>query len=182
MFSSCFCKLLLRTVFENIENIILVFSKNCSYCLNLVFFVFVFFSTKENWEPNVFSVFFLFSLFSRTKNSFQITITKQTHILLEKMGLSTIFSCSKPLRSELEIASKHHPVKLVTVQHHPVKLVTVGLMRLLQQTQLCLFAMNRHDPSKLYVCSPNKHDPSKLHDCSPNRHDPPKHHDCTEQS
>ena len=92
--------------------------------------------------------------------------------LLEKMGLSTIFSCSKPLRSELEIASKHHPVKLVTV----------GLMRLLQQTRLCLFAMNRHDPSKLYVCSPNRHDPSKLHDCSPNRHDPPKHHDCTEQS
>ena len=90
----------------------------------------------------------------------------------KKMGLSTIFSCSKPLRSELEIASKHHPMKLVTV----------GLMRLLQQTRLCLFAMNRHDPSKLYVCSPNRHDPSKLHDCSPNRHDPPKLHDCTEQS
>ena len=47
--------------------------------------------------------------------------------------------------------------------------VTVGLMRLLQQTRLCLFAMNRHDPSK-------------FHDCSPNRHDPPKLHDCTEQS
>ena len=32
---------------------------------------------------------------------------------------------------------------------------SVGLMRLLQQTRLCLFAMNR-----------NRHDPSKLHDCT----------------
>ena len=37
-------------------------------------------------------------------------------------------------------------------------------MRLLQQTRLCLFAMNRHDPSKLHDCSPSRHDPSKLHD------------------
>ena len=61
-------------------------------------------------------------------------------------------------------------------------MVTVGLMHLLQQTRLCLFTMNRHNPSKRHDCSPNRHDPSKLHDCSPNRHDPPKLHDCTEKS
>ena len=32
---------LLITIFENIENIILVFSKNCFYSLNLVFICFL---------------------------------------------------------------------------------------------------------------------------------------------
>ena len=35
-----FEKLLLRTVFENTKNTILIFSENCSYSSNLVFYVF----------------------------------------------------------------------------------------------------------------------------------------------
>ena len=45
-FGSYFLKLFFRTVLENIENIILVFFKNYSYYLNLVFFVF--YTTKKN--------------------------------------------------------------------------------------------------------------------------------------
>ena len=35
-----FFKLLLRTIFENKENFILVFSQNCSCFFNLMFYVF----------------------------------------------------------------------------------------------------------------------------------------------
>ena len=43
-----FLKTVLRTIFENIENTILVFSKNCSCSLNLVFSMFsMFFRTKK---------------------------------------------------------------------------------------------------------------------------------------
>ena len=45
LFGSCFLKLFLRAVFENTENIILMFFENCSYYLNLVFFIF--FKTKK---------------------------------------------------------------------------------------------------------------------------------------
>ena len=57
----CFRKLLLRIVFENTENTILVFFENCSSYPNLVFSMF--FRTKKNWEPNVFSLISLFYLF-----------------------------------------------------------------------------------------------------------------------
>ena len=40
MFDSYFLKLLLRTNFENTQNIILVFSEDCCCFLDLVFFVF----------------------------------------------------------------------------------------------------------------------------------------------
>ena len=68
MFGSCFCKLFLRTIFENTEKTILVFSKSCFCSLNSVFFVFFVFSRKKKkiYEPNVFSMFFLFLLFLRT--------------------------------------------------------------------------------------------------------------------
>ena len=48
MFDSCFLKLFLKIVFENIENIIFVFSKNYYYYLNLVFYVLsIFFENKK---------------------------------------------------------------------------------------------------------------------------------------
>ena len=51
-------KMFLITVFENIKNIISVFSKNHSYSLNLEFSVFsLFYTTKSNGEPNAFFVF-----------------------------------------------------------------------------------------------------------------------------
>ena len=58
LFGSCFFKLFLRTVFESIENIILMLSENCYCFLNLMFYVFsVFFITKKKkWEPNIFSL------------------------------------------------------------------------------------------------------------------------------
>ena len=68
----CFVKLLMRIVFKNIENIILILFENCSYSLNLVFYVFFITKKKKNWEPKVFS---LFSLFFETKNNFQ-TVSK----------------------------------------------------------------------------------------------------------
>ena len=41
LFGSCFLKLyLLRAFFKNIKNTKIVFSKNCSYYLNLLLFVF----------------------------------------------------------------------------------------------------------------------------------------------
>ena len=87
-------------VFENIKNNILVFSKNYSYSLNLMFYVFLFFITKNIRKTCIFYiflvllvfhnkkqiskivnkhvqtcffffVFFLFSLFLRTKNNFK---------------------------------------------------------------------------------------------------------------
>ena len=50
-------------VFENIENIILPFSENCSCYLNFSVFFFEFFNKKKkkkNYEPNVFSQFSFF--------------------------------------------------------------------------------------------------------------------------
>ena len=46
----CFVKLLMRIVFKNIENIILILFENCSYSLNLVFYVF--FITKKKKTGN----------------------------------------------------------------------------------------------------------------------------------
>ena len=69
LFGFCFQKLLLRTVFENTENTILVFSNNCY--LILVFFVFTVFSEEKNWESDMFFLFSLFFLFFRTENSFR---------------------------------------------------------------------------------------------------------------
>ena len=62
LFNSCFLNLFLRTVFENIENIILMFSENSSYSLN-----FVFFGIKKDWKSNMFSIFSLFSLFCKNR-------------------------------------------------------------------------------------------------------------------
>ena len=61
MFGSCFCKLFLRTVFENIENTILVFSENCHCSLNLLFSVFsVSFRKKKLGTKHVLLVLFVF--------------------------------------------------------------------------------------------------------------------------
>ena len=51
---------LLRIVFENAKNIILVLSKNCSYYLNLVFSMFsMFFRTKKTGNQTCFFLFFI---------------------------------------------------------------------------------------------------------------------------
>ena len=63
MFDSCFLKLFLKIVFENIDNV------NYSCFLNFVFFVFS--RTKKIREPKVFAVFYVFSWFFKSKNSFQ---------------------------------------------------------------------------------------------------------------
>ena len=49
MFGSCFCKLFFRTIFENTEKTILVFSKSCFCSLNSVFSVFFVFSRKKTY-------------------------------------------------------------------------------------------------------------------------------------
>ena len=66
MFGSCFFKLLLRTIFKNIKNTILVFFKNCYYYSNLVFSTFFMFYITKKWKPSVLRVVFLFYI----KNSF----------------------------------------------------------------------------------------------------------------
>ena len=66
---ACYWKLFLRTVFENTDNTIMMLFENCSYSLNILFYVFFMFFQKK--EPNVFSMFSLFSLFLRTKTSFK---------------------------------------------------------------------------------------------------------------
>ena len=65
MFGYYFLKLFLRIILKNIENIILMFFKNCFGYPNLVFFMF--FKTK----PNMLSLFSLLFLFLRRENSFQ---------------------------------------------------------------------------------------------------------------
>ena len=61
LFGSCFLKLFLRKVFENIGNIILVFFEICFCYLNLVFCR----------KKKKLSLFYFFSLFLKTDNSFQ---------------------------------------------------------------------------------------------------------------
>ena len=95
-----FENLFLRTVFENIENTVLVFLENCYYFLNLVFYVsFVFFKTKKIWEPNLF--FSMFSLILRTENSFSKTRTKPTILMFGscflKLFLRTVFENTENL-------------------------------------------------------------------------------------
>ena len=51
MFGSCFCKLFLRTIFENTEKTILAFSKSCFCYLNSVFSVFFVFSMNQTCSP-----------------------------------------------------------------------------------------------------------------------------------
>ena len=68
-----FLKTIFKTVFINTKNTIFVFSENHSCYLNLVFYVFsLFFGTKKkkkkSWEPNIFS---MFSLFSEQKTVFK---------------------------------------------------------------------------------------------------------------
>ena len=53
----CFVKPSSRIVFENIENMILVFFENCSYSLNLMFYVF--FIIKKTRNQKVFPYYFL---------------------------------------------------------------------------------------------------------------------------
>ena len=67
IFGSCFLKLLLRTVFENIENIILMFFENCFCYLNLLFFSILFFSEKKNCFCYLNLLFFSILFFSEKK-------------------------------------------------------------------------------------------------------------------
>ena len=70
LFGFCFQKLLLRTVFENTENTILVFSNNC-YII-LVFFVFTVFSEeKKTGNQTCFSYFLCSSCFLEQKTVFK---------------------------------------------------------------------------------------------------------------
>ena len=64
-FKGLFVSYFLKLFCKNIKNIILVFFKNYSYYLNLVFYAF--FTIKKN-EPNMFPLFFFLVLFFRTKN------------------------------------------------------------------------------------------------------------------
>ena len=66
MFGSCFLKLLLRTIFENTENTILVFSKNCYCSLNLVFSTF-FTTEKQLGTKRVHPVFLVLLVFENKK-------------------------------------------------------------------------------------------------------------------
>ena len=61
MFGLCFYKIFLGIIFENINNIILVFSKIRFYSCSFEFGIFLCFS-KKKIESNMFSVFTLFSL------------------------------------------------------------------------------------------------------------------------
>ena len=54
-------KLFLKTVFQNIYDIIFVLSENCYYYLNQVFYLF--FVKKQKEGSNVFFMFSLFFLF-----------------------------------------------------------------------------------------------------------------------
>ena len=70
----------MRTVFKNTENIILVFSKNCSCYLNLMFYLFsVFFIIKKNKNQTC-SLYFLYSCFSEQK---QFSKTGTKHVLYD---------------------------------------------------------------------------------------------------
>ena len=72
MFGYCFLKLLLRTFFENKDNIILLFFEDYSCSLNLVFSVFlVFFWTKKIENQMCFLCFPYPSYFLEKKNMFQ---------------------------------------------------------------------------------------------------------------
>ena len=73
LFDSCFLKLLLRTVFENTVNTILVFSENYSYSLNFSFLYHVF--RKKKFSFCVFIVFIVF----QNKKQFSKTVNKQTN-------------------------------------------------------------------------------------------------------
>ena len=57
MFGLCFLKIFLRIIFENINNIILVFSKNRSYYCSFEFGIFLCFSRKKNGIKYHFGIF-----------------------------------------------------------------------------------------------------------------------------
>ena len=72
--------MLVRTIFENTKNIILLFYEN-SYCyLNLLFLCFVFFRTKKEKKRKrtkyVFHVFIVLLIFENVKQ-FSKTVNKQ---------------------------------------------------------------------------------------------------------
>ena len=60
MFLPSFKKLILRIVFKNTDNTILVLFENCSYFLNLVFYVFSMFFRKKRESKVVICVFLVF--------------------------------------------------------------------------------------------------------------------------
>ena len=66
-----FLKIVLENIFQNPMNTILVFFENCYYSLNLMFCVF--FSEQKKVESNIFSIFFIFSLFLKTKKKKQFS-------------------------------------------------------------------------------------------------------------
>ena len=72
--SSYFLKLILRTIFKNIKNIIFVFFENCFGYLNLIYIyiyiycVFCFFQNKKKIMNQ--NMFFLLFLFFKIKNCF----------------------------------------------------------------------------------------------------------------
>ena len=62
-----FFKIVLEKSFENI----LILSENCSFFLNLVFFLYFFLCFLEKKRTKMFFLFSLFLLFLRTENKFQ---------------------------------------------------------------------------------------------------------------
>ena len=85
LFGLCFLKSFLKIVFEIRDNTILVFSEDCSYFLNLIFFLLsVFLKNKKNdGKSNVSFVFSLFSCYLEQKpllkNCKQTCPTKWIH-------------------------------------------------------------------------------------------------------
>ena len=68
MFLPSFKKLILRIVFKNTDNTILVLFENCSYFLNLVFYVFSMFFRKKK---GIKSCYLCFRRFLEKKNVFK---------------------------------------------------------------------------------------------------------------
>ena len=102
LFGSCFLILFLKTVSENIENTILMFSKNYFFSLNIVFFVFffyfMFFYVFQNktklGTKRVLSVFYVLLVenrkqFSKTENKqalvFCFLLSKLITLFWDKM-------------------------------------------------------------------------------------------------
>ena len=70
MFGFFFFKLFMKIVFENTENVILVFSENCHCSLHLVFYMFFVFSIIKK-SNNLFFMFSYCPCFSGQKTIFK---------------------------------------------------------------------------------------------------------------
>ena len=100
MFVSYFWKLLLGTIFENTNNIILVLFENCFYYMSLVFSLFfILFKKKKKDESDIFSVFFFVLLVFQNKKQCSKTINNHAQ--------NIVFSKTVHKNSFLKKRTKH---------------------------------------------------------------------------